>query len=158
MKGSNKHLIKGVHFEFYPQYKIISNFIFDNTKPNDEVLYKVKEIRYQMITYAESIISLFNEYQNETIFEDELFASVTPYSSVLDSLFFESNDLPFSDETLSEWVQANITLFSTIHDFTLFYNEKFRNIRDSANRKLVMQSTVLRYYEDLKVLKELEQK
>ena len=111
-----------------------------------------------MITYAESIISLFNEYQNETIFEDELFASVTPYSSVLDSLFFESNDLPFSDETLSEWVQANITLFSTIHDFTLFYNEKFRNIRDSANRKLVMQSTVLRYYEDLKVLKELEQK
>ncbi|MCY8281762.1 caspase family protein [Bacillus inaquosorum] len=158
LKGSNKRLIKGVHFEFYPQYKIISNFIFDNTKSNDEVLYKVKEIRYQMITYAESIISLFNEYQNETIFEDELFASVTPYSSVLDSLFFESNDLPFSDETLSEWVQANITLFSTIHDFTLFYNEKFRNTRDSANRKLVMQSTVLRYYEDLKVLKELEQK
>ena len=47
-----------------------------------------------MITYAEAIISLFNEYQNKTISEDELFAKVTPYSSVLDRLFFESNDLP----------------------------------------------------------------
>ncbi|MEC1779313.1 caspase family protein [Schinkia azotoformans] len=158
LEGSNKRLIKDVHIEFYPQYKIISNFISDNIRSNDEVRYKVKEIRYQMITYAEAIISLFNEYQNNTISEEELFASVTPYSSVLDRLFFESNDLPFSDETVSEWVEANMSLFSTIHDFTLFYNEKFRNIRDSSNRKLVMQSTVLRYYEDLKNLKELEQK
>ncbi|QKS73067.1 caspase family protein [Paenalkalicoccus suaedae] len=157
LEGANKLLINDVHIEFYPQYKIISNFISDNTRDNDEVRYKVKEIRYQMITYAEAIISLFNEYQNKTISEDELFARVTPYSSVLDRLFFESNDLPFSDETVSGWVQANISLFSTIHDFTLFYNEKFRNNRDSSNRKLVMQSTVLRYYEDLKNLKELEQ-
>lgn len=155
-ESSNKRIIEDVHFEFYSQYKAIRIFIAENTGSDEEVQYKIKEIRHQMISYAEAIISLFNEYQNDIISEDELFQKITSYSLTLDRLFFESTNLPLSGEEVKAWVQANISLFSTIHDFTLLYNDKYRNTRDTDNRETVMKSTVLRYYADLKTLLELE--
>jgi hypothetical protein len=154
--SSNKRIIDNVHFEFYTQYKAMSKFIFENTGSDEEVQYKIKEIRQQMISYAEAIISFFNEYQNDIVSEDELFEKLTPYSLILDKLFFESTNLPISGEEVKDWVQANMSLLSTIHDFTFLYNDKFRNTRDTDNREKVMKITVLRYYDDLKTLLELE--
>jgi hypothetical protein len=119
----------------------------------------VKEIRYKMLSCAELIIRFFNEYQNRSITEDSLFSKITLDSSSIDQLFLESTNLPISDvadEKLNEWIEANLLLFGTIHDLSIFYNEKNRQLRNRLNREQVMKITISRYYEDLKRLRNME--
>lgn len=150
-----KRFVDDVYFIFNSSYETISTLISKDNISREEMQLRVRETRSQMITYAQAIISLFDEFQNETISEDELFKKATPYAALLDKLFFES-DLPNGDEDLFAWVDANLNLFGTIHDFTLLYNEKYRNTRDSTNRKDVMISKILGYYDELKAIHEFE--
>lgn len=153
----NEKVINDIYFEICPQYKMLKEFTLDNTSPDDEIVSKVKEIRHLMITIAEKIIFEFNEYENGVITEQELIENVTNQSPYLDELFLEkSAELPLASVRVKELIDAHANLFSTIHDFTLYYNKKYQDTRDSDNRRIIMKQTISRYYDDLKVLQRIE--
>ena len=109
-----------------------------------------------MVTLAEQIISLFNEFNNKQLTEEKLVASIESVIPELDKLYFAENNLDFPPSELEEWCQCCSNLAATIHDFTLFYNSKYLSTRTPENRKSCMDITIKRYYQDLEKLKRID--
>lgn len=137
-------------------YVMIKDFIDRHTVEDAIVIEKLKQIRLEMINIAESIIFSFNEFDNNTLSEDVLFSIVTPQAPQLNKLYFAATEIGVSSTKIKAYVDTTISLLGTIHDFSYFYNEQYRDQRDTANRKAVMQDAISRYHQDLSKLDKAE--
>lgn len=70
--------------------------------------------------------------------------------------YFAESELDIPPNELKEWSHRCSNLAATIHDFTLFYNQKYISMRTPENRKACMDISVKRYYEELEELKAAE--
>ncbi|OMF96836.1 caspase family protein [Paenibacillus sp. FSL R7-0337] len=157
LSDKQQKIINNVHFKKNSLYTMLKKFMNENTISDIEAIEQLRQVRVQMLNTAESIIFAFNELNNHTISEDELFHIVTPLCPGLDKLFITLTDISLSSTNIKEYREAHISLLSTIHDFSLFYNEKYKDQRDSTNRKTVMKMTISRYYSDLRSLEKIEE-
>lgn len=159
LNNEHERIIGGdVHFKKSSFYNVLKEFMSENSISDIEAIEQLKQVRFEMINLAETIIFAFNEFNNHTIEEDKLFEIVTPLSPRLDEFFITLTDFNFSSTKIKDYREAHLSLLGTIHDFSYFYNDKYKQQRDPTNRKTVMQLTIARYYSDLRKLEQAEKK
>ena len=156
VNNKDTFILNGIHFNIHSYYEQLKSFNQENTGSKDEIILKTKEILANMVTLAERVVWLFNEYKNGILTETELFERIDSSISELDRYYFMSMDLEIAPDIIRDWNQACVVLFGTIHDFTLFYNKKYISQRTTKNRKACMEMTVAQYYSDMDKVRKLE--
>ncbi len=157
VNGKNTFILNGNHYNIHPYYEQLKSINIKHTASKENLVFKTKEILTQIITLAEKVIKLYNDYKNEEITEEELFEKMNTYIPELNKYFFMSTDLDIAPIEIHDWDLACTGLFGTIHDFTLFYNKKYMSQRTSENRKACMEMTIKQYYSDLNKVSRLEE-
>jgi len=155
--GENKLMINGIHFNLHSYYEHLKVFREENTAQKDEIIIKTKEILSHMLTLAENLISLYNEFKNEMFIEEELVEKMELIIPNLESYYFMSTDLGIAPDEIHDWYQSCHNLFGTIYDFTLYYNKKYMSQRTAENRRACMEMTMKQYYSDLEKVSNLEE-
>lgn len=153
----NSEIIKNIHFNIHSYYDMLKTFNEENTGEKKLLYLKTTQIVKNLVTLTEQIISLYNEFLNKTKTEIELVQDMELLIPIIDKWYFAENDLEIPSKELKQWSQCCSCLIATIHDFTLFYNQKYIIGRTYENRIACMDMTIRRYYEDLEKLKQEEQ-
>lgn len=155
-KGENCEIIKNIHFKLFPYYNYMKCFNQENTGEIRVLYDTTKKIVNSLVSLAEQVISLYNEFLNKTIDEKELIQQMDLIIPSISKWYFAENDLDLSPKDLKMWSQSCSCLIATIHDFTLFYNSHYINSRTYENRMACMDLVIKRYYEDLEKVLEAE--
>lgn len=152
---NNCIIINDIHFNIHSYYESLKIFTEENIGDKDTLIEKTKTIMSYLITLAEKVIGLYNEFLNGTKTEETLVNDIEAVIPLIDKYYFEETDLAIPPIELKEWSQCCSNLSATIHDFTLFYNKMYLSTRTPDNRIACMNMTVSRYYEDLEALKKI---
>lgn len=153
---SSSSIINNVHFHFHSYYESFKVFIENNCGTKDNLVNQTKLILAQLITLAEQVIGLFNEFLNQVISEEVLVNKMDDLIPLIEKFYFEETNLAIPPAELHEWSQCCLFLAGTIYDLTLFYNKKYIESRTYDNRIDCMNLKIENYYEDLEALKRVE--
>lgn len=153
----NCEIINEIHFNIHTYYSSLRIFGQENLGEKKSLIFKTKEIIRQLILLSEKVISLYNEFLNNIMTEQELVEAMRPIIPLLDKWYFAETESEIPPKEIKNWCQSCSNLAATIHDFTLFYNTKCLSKRTPDNRRACMNITIKRYYEDLETLKIEEQ-
>lgn len=154
----NSKIINDIKFDVHTYYSSLRVFQMDNTGNKEELIIQTKEIITQLMDLANKVINLFNEFLNKTISEEELILLLKPLIPQITNNYIAETQLDIPPIDLKEWSQICSSIAGTVHDFTLYYNEKYLSQRTPQNRKDCMEITIKRYYAELEKLKELDNK
>ena len=154
--GSNKYMIKGTHFSVHAYYDTLKILYQDSSSDKEKLMLAVKEISRTMLKSAEEVISLYNEYMNGLISESSLVEQIDPSLSKIEEFFMASIDLELASDDFHDWMQVYSNIFSTIHDFTYYYNRKYLEQRTPENRKAGMEMNIKNYYAELEEIISIE--
>ena len=152
----NSEVLNDVHFCYHSYYESLKSFTQEHTGDKFKLITDTKIIIANLITHAEKVISLFNDFIHVTKDENTLVSNMYPHIREIDKYYFDETDLDIPPKELKEWSQCCSNLAATIHDFTLFYNNEYLSGRTQENRVACMNITIDRYYKDLEKLKEIE--
>ena len=155
--SGNSEVINDVLFKFHSYYETLKIFQQKNTGEKNTLIYQTKEIISHLISLAEKVIGIYNEFLNETKTEKEFIQEINKLTPLIDKWYFTESELDIPPKEIKKWCSACTALAGTIHDFTLFYNEKALATRSFNNRIACMNITKDRYYEDLETLRIEEQ-
>jgi len=155
--SGNCEIINDIHFNFHTYYKTLKIFQQENTGEENSLVSQTKEIISNLISLAEKVIGIYNEFLNETKTEDEFVQELSKLVPIIDKWYFAESELDLPPKELKNWCSACTGLAATIHDFTMFYNKHGLSSRTFDNRIACMNITKDRYYEDLEKLKSEEQ-
>lgn len=158
VNNKNTFIINNSHYEIFTYYEFLKKFEKENTNENEISIIKIKEILGGLVTDAEEFISIYNEYRNGEYNEEELVYKTKSLRKRIDEYYLLSTSLNFPPKEIYEWDKVCKELFGTIHNFTLFYNKHGMEQRDEKNRKLCIDYSIKRYYEDLEKVKRVENK
>lgn len=152
----NSDIINGIHFNFHSYYENLKIFTEENLGDKDILIEKTKLIMSHLITLAEKVIGLYNEFLNRTKSEETLLEDMGVVIPLIEKYYFVETELAIAPIELKDWRECCSNLSGTIHDLTLFYNKKYLSGRTPQNRIDCMNMTINRYYEDLEALKKVE--
>ncbi len=155
-KNNNSEVINNIHFDISTYYQSAKAFIIVHTGEKETLISETCTIISAMITYAEQVISMFNEYLNCEITEEVFKYRISSVCAELNRLYFAETDLPIPPDELKTWSQACTNLASGIHDFTLYYGENCFASRTSENRKACMEFSIKQYYRNLEAFKAID--
>ena len=151
--GKNCEVINSIHFNIHSYYQSLKVFTEEHTGSREKLITDTRAILSRMITLAEQVIALYNEFINDTKSEDEFVVDMKGIVPELEKLYFAEGDLDIPPDDLKEWCQQYTGLSATIHDFTLFYNSPHFAKRTPENRKACMDLSIRQYYKELEKIK-----
>ncbi|MGG4392113.1 caspase family protein [Priestia megaterium] len=150
-------LLNNIHYNLHSYYEQLKVFNDENRESKDKLVFKTREILTHMLSSAESVISLYREYKNEILSEEDLINKMEHLISEIEKYYFISHDIGIAPDDLHFLDQACRTLIGTIYDFTLFYNKRYVSKRTEENRKVCMEMAIKQYYLDLDEVKKIEE-
>jgi hypothetical protein len=155
--NKNDFIMNGIHFSVFSCYESTKAFIDEYSEDREKIILKTREIRSHMIGLAEEIIYNYNEYKNKEISEQDFIEIMNTISAKVDKYHTLSRYLGIAQDELHDWVEAHISMFDLIHNFTLYYNENGIKNRTKKNRINCMDMTIKYYYSDLEKIRKIEQ-
>lgn len=153
--GENAKIKNNVYIQTNNAYKLIKTMQQSNMSDN-EFIELTKKYTVEIIYAAEQYIKIFREYINNVICEEELVSRVEPIGKQISMLFFKHNDLPLAPRRLHDWSQKHDQIISTIHNFSLFYNQEYLDTWDYDRRKWLMKNAIMQYERELEMLKQAD--
>lgn len=154
--GTTRFLINDIHFDIHSFYDTLKRMNSENSGSTKSVIKQIKLILTRMVSSAEEIIKIYNEYLNDVITEDDLYNQLKSVISVIDEYYSKSGDIELPTKEISDFDQECQSLFATISNLTLFYNKKYTFERSKSNRKACMDMTIKNYYCELEKIHNLE--
>ncbi|WP_236823185.1 caspase family protein [Bhargavaea massiliensis] len=154
--NKNTLFINNTHFTLHTFYKSLKEFQQANTGSQNELIVEFGMIAKAMIESAELIIDFYHEHTNGLYSEKELARLIATYIAKIEELYLASSDLPLAPYDLQQWVDSYHGLFSSIHNLTYYYNERYLSQRSPENRKIGMEMSINQYYEELESIREIE--
>lgn len=154
--GEEEFIIKNIHFNVHSYYEQLKSFTSENTGDKNNVIIEIKTLLSSILPLAEKAIKQYQDYKNDDLTEYELFDRFEILIPAIEKNYLKYTDLEIAPKEIRDWNLACMSLFSTIHDFTLFYNKKYKSQRDSKNRIACMDIAIKRYYVDLEKVANLE--
>ena len=109
-----------------------------------------------MISLAEEIILIYNEYMNNEISETVLIREVSRVVPEISTLYYRETELDIPPDDMVERCNQCSLIAACIHDMTLYYSKETFLNRTPENRKSCMDISIDRYYKDLENLREIE--
>ena len=152
----NCEVINDIHFNIGTYYQSLKSFTEEHTAEREQLISDTKTIISRMVTLAEQLISIYNEFLNESKSEDDFRNEISEISGELTKLYFAETGLDIPPNDLKEWCQCCSGLAGTIHDLTLYYGHNKFEERTPENRKACMDMSIKQYYRDLEKLKTVE--
>ncbi|WP_075981296.1 caspase family protein [Bacillus massilinigeriensis] len=157
VNNRNTFILGGTHFNVHSYYEHLKIFNQNNLGNKNELIIKTKELLSHLVTLAENVISLFNEYKNGILTEVKLVKQMAPFIQEINEYYIKSHDLDIPPIDIKVWSEACSILFGTVFDFTLYYNKHYMSQRTSDNRKVCMEMAIKQYYADLESVGNLEE-
>jgi hypothetical protein len=154
--GENCEVINNIHFNVHSYYQSLKVFTEEHTGSREKLIADTRAILSRMITLAEQVIALYNEFLNGTKSEDEFADDMKGVVPEIDKLYFAEGNLDIPPDDLKDWCQHYTGIAATIHDFTLFYNSQCFAKRTPENRKACMDLSIKQYYKELEKLKSID--
>ncbi|QLG37693.1 caspase family protein [Paenibacillus sp. E222] len=156
IKNESDIILKNIHFSSNSFYSVLKGIMNEDSISDEEACSQLKSIRFEMINLAQSMVHSFNEFRNKIINDDEFFDIVTNLSPRINELFMLLTDMKFTSTKIQNYREAHLSLLGTIHDLSLFYNHKNKEVWKPRNRESLMVSTITRYHNDLLCLEDIE--
>ena len=154
-ENKNSHFVNGVFFNIHTGYESIKNLKNKELDIN-KFIRDTKECTSNIVTFGEKYISLFREYQNGILSEDQFINLSQQYIQEISKWYFKETSLDIPPNDLHEWSQVQTELAGSLHDCTLYYNKEFLDRWKPENRKWLMQNSIKQYNSDLEKYKELD--
>ena len=158
MLSERCEIINNIHFNYHSYYNTLKVFQGENTGEKTSLLSKTKKIISQLVSLAEKVIGIYNEFINGIKSEQEFIQELNELTPLIEKLYSDYLDLDLPTKEVKEWSSACSGIVATIYDFTLFYNDDSLGMRNYDNRISCMNITKDRYFEDLEKLKTEELK
>ncbi len=155
--GNNFETIDDINFSINPYYDFMKQFTAEHTASRAKLVAETKEIIHRMISLAEQIISIYNEFLNNEESEAELINKISRIAPEINELYFRETDLDIPPDDIAKWCNQCSAIAGCIHDLTLYYSNKVFLTRTPKNRRACMDMSIRQYYKDLEQLKTLEQ-
>lgn len=154
--GKNYETIADVNFYINPNYEFIKQFVSEHTASKNELIAETNRIIHRMISLAEKIILIYNEYMNDVISETALIREVSRVEPEIRTLYYRETELDIPPDDIVEWCNQCSLIAACIHDMTLYYSKETFLNRTPENRKSCMDISINQYYKDLENLREIE--
>ena len=146
--------ISGIEIQSNSMYECIKSNIRNNTNGNiRESIELLLGYVESMSGYADKVIEIFEKFKGNNITEEDLFIEMREYCIKISSLFIKTSDLPFVPSELDKFDKACVNLFSTIYDFSLFYNINNKDKWNSKNRMFLMSQKIEDYNKSIEKLR-----
>lgn len=146
--------ISSIEIQSNSMYKYIKSSIRNNTNGNiQESIELLLGYVESMTGYADKVIDIFEKFKDNNITEEDLFTEMREYCIKISSLFIKTSDLPFAPSELDKFDKACVNLFSTIYDFSLFYNINNKDKWNSKNRMFSMSQKIEDYNKSIEKLR-----
>jgi len=111
-----------------------------------------------MLVLTNQAIEYYKRYCSGTLPEEEFIEMMQEIEPRITELYFQSGNIPMPPEDCKDYDQACQNVFATIHDIFLYYSKKGLETWDRKNRKILMDITLQRFYDDLERVKFEEKK
>ena len=154
-KSKNSMFINDVFFDIHTQYDAIKKLKNKSIDVND-FINQSKKCTLNIIQYGEKYISLFREFLNHTLSENQFINLSQQYISEINKWYFKETSLDIPPNSLHEWSQVQMELAGSLHDCSLYYNKKFLDKWTADNRKWLMNNSIKQYETDLEKYKQLD--
>lgn len=130
--------------------------INQQTITTEEYIEQARKYLNKIIDCANQFIVHYREYSNDTISEDKLVDNVKELNIQITSLYFKLTDLPSAPIKCNSWSKVIQQIAATIHDFTLYYNQRTMETWSQENRNSLMKIAIKRYHQELELVKREE--
>lgn len=151
---SNSKIIDGI---LVGKQNINNEFrINQQTITTEEYIEQARKYLNKIIDCANQFIVHYREYSNDTISEDKLVDNVKELNIQITSLYFKLTDLPSAPIKCNSWSKVIQQIAATIHDFTLYYNQRTMETWSQENRNSLMKIAIKRYHQELELVKREE--
>lgn len=154
--GRNCEIINDIHFSFPSYYQTLKIFTEEHTGTEAHLIAETRTIIAQMVTLAERIIAIYNEFLNGSMCEDDFKKRVSIIIPELNRLYRREAGMDIAPNNLKAWSQQCANLAASIHNLTLYYNENAFSRRTAENRKACMDISIKQYYKDIERLKAID--
>ena len=125
--------------------------------PDSDLLRKTIEVVNPLITAAKTVVKYFQDYDNDIIPEYAFIQACSSAFIAIRTGFKKMSELPIPSIRLNEWSSAYDQLAGTIDDMQLIYSPANYSKREEKDRRILMNSIINRYYEDLRRIGRLEE-
>ncbi len=154
--GTTSFLLHDIHFDIHSYYDTLKNFNTANTCIQPSVIEQNRCILRHMITSAEKLIKIYNEFLNGTINEEELYLKFEGVIEIIDENYFESSDINLPTKEVKDYDQECHSLYACIHNLTIYFNRRYTVERSMKNRNACMQMAIENYYNQLERVSKAE--
>ena len=154
--GNHYETIDNICFHTNPHYDFMKQHIEIHTATKEELIENTNSVMHQLISLAEQIISIYNEFRNGEKDEADLIRNIELIAPQVRSLYREESNLDIPPKELVQWSQQCSLIAGIIYDFALYHcSQNFLN-RSPENRRACMDMSIKQYYKELENLKDLE--
>jgi hypothetical protein len=108
----------GTHYSSLFNKSPLKIFTEKNIGDKDVFIEKTKSIIAHLITLAENVIGIYNEFLNGTKSVEVLIDDMERVIPLIDKYYFAETELSIPPIELNAWSQCCSYLSGTIHDFT----------------------------------------
>lgn len=154
-ESSTSKIIDGIFADKQSSYNML-RMINQQTITQEEYIKQARKYLNEMIGYANQFVTQYREYSNGTISEDKFVDNVKELNTQISSLYFKIADLPSTPVECNSWAETIQQIAATIHDFTLFYDQKTMDTWSRENRNYLMKMTLKRYQQEIEMIKQEE--
>lgn len=142
-------IINDIHFNFHTYYATLKIFQEANIGETDLFILQTKEIMSNLISLAEKVIGIYNDFLNGTRAEEHFIHELNQLIPLINKWYFAEAELAIAPQEIKNWCTSYTNLAGTIVEFTLFYNESALATRTFQNRIDCMNLVKSKYYADL---------
>lgn len=154
-QNKNTRIVNDTFFKINQSYDIIKSM--KNKDLDIEIfLNKSKELTNRIISNSQRFISMFREYENQTITENQLVNIVKPIIEIIHRDYFELSNMDIPPKELQDWCQLQSKIAGDAYDFTLYFDEKTMSRWKPENRIWLMKNTIRRFESDLERYTQLD--
>lgn len=158
MPLSGTEQIDGIEISWNDSYKTYKDFFEGHAGSKEELIVSTGKLLMEAREVAEMVINQFIRYKQGSLSEDDLIKVIADLSPQIEDLYRKSGNSPLPPDDCKDYDQVCHNIFSTVHDFSLYFSEKGLETWPKNNREWLMQNTIKRYHEELKKLEYEESK
>ena len=131
----------------------MKKFYLENSSTKEKYLNVLNPILSEILNYANSVIQLFQEYNNNFISENTFIQKMQKMKNLIDELYQKSQNIPLPPDDCKDYDVTVQGLICIVHNMSLFYENEGLKTWPQQNRDWLMADQIERFFQESQKLK-----